>query len=327
MRYAQLTRYGADAPFELRERRAREAGPFEVVVKVHAAGLNPADARGREGMGREGDPPPLGFDVSGVVTAVGAATTKFRPGDDVYGCAGGIGEADGSFSEEMTADERLLAHKPKSLSFREAAAMPLAVITAWEALVERAQITPGELVLVHGGTGGVGHFGVQLARATGAIVHATVSSAEKAELTRDLGAAEAINYRELEVADYVAKYTGGRGYDIVFDTVGGRNLEKSFAALATNGRVATTRPGDGLDLSVMGAKNATLHTVLMLIPLITGRDRERHGALLEKVARMVDDGRIRPLLDPHRFTLDQLGEALSFLDAGKPVGKLAVDIA
>ncbi len=162
--------------------------------------------------------------------------TRFSPGDEVYGCAGGVKGRDGAYRELMIADHHLLAKKPRSLSFQEVAALPLTAITAWEALIDRAQVQPGELVLIHGGTGGVGHLGIQFAEALGAIVHSTVSSKEKAAIASDLGADETINYRAEPVDSYVAQRTGGRGYDVVFDTVGSDNIGTLIEALAIKRR-------------------------------------------------------------------------------------------
>lgn len=329
MKAMRLTKVGKGEPFEAFDKPDAAPGPNEVAIRVHAAGLNMADVKVREGMGPDGPPPApvLGFDAAGVVEAVGPGVTRFAVDDEVYGCVGGMPGLDGAFSQRMIADSRLLAKKPQNLDFRQTAALPLTVITAWEALVDRTRVQPGELVLVHGGTGGVGHFGIQIARAQGAIVHATVSSEEKARIARDLGADDTIDYHKMSVADYVAEKTGGRGYDVVFDTVGGKNLENAIAAVATNGRVAAIVPSADIDLSAMSQSNATLHMVLMLIPQMTGEDRERHGQLLSAVTALVEAGRLRPLVDEHRFTLDTIGDALDFFDSGKAIGKVVVDVA
>ena len=328
MKAMLLERLGADQPFKAVDRPSRPLGPNEVRIAVRAAGINPVDAKIRNGAGTFAPVPHIvGCDVAGMVTEVGAAVGRFKVGDKVYGCAGGVRGHDGSYAEEMAADARLLAHKPPSLSFREAAALPLVAITAWEALVERAQLGPGELVLVHGGTGGVGHVGIQLARALGATVHATVSSAQKAEIAASLGAHRRIDYRTSKVAEYVARETAGRGYDLVFDTIGGANIAPSLEAVAVNGRVATiVSAGAAPDLTPLHLKNASLHAVLMLIPMITGRDYERHGAILQRVAALVEGGALKPLLDPVRFTLDEAGAAHDRLQSRGATGKLVLDV-
>ncbi|MEM6650810.1 MAG: zinc-binding dehydrogenase, partial [Pseudomonadota bacterium] len=279
MKAMRLPALGADQPFEAFDRPACEAGPGEVVVRIHATSINVVDTKIRGGMDAiaPDDPIILGCDMAGKVTALGPGVTGFKVGDEVYGCAGGIKGSDGTYAEEMVADARLLAKKPESLSFKEAAGLPLVAITAWEALVDRAKVQPGERVLVHGGTGGVGHIGIQLAKALGAVVHTTVSTKAKAEVAHQLGADRAILYRDQSVADYVAAETGGQGYDVVFDTVGGPNLPTSLEALAVNGRCVTIVSLESApDLSALHLKNASLHVVFMLIPLLTGEGRERH---------------------------------------------------
>lgn len=227
----------------------------------------------------------------------------------------------------MVADARLIARKPESLTFREAAALPLVFITAWESLVDRARVQPGDLVLVHGAAGGVGHVGVQLARALGGIVHATVSSDSKAATARDLGADRTINYRSTDVKSYVASETGGRGYDVVFDTIGGDNIQPSIEAVAFNGRVATiVSMGASADLTTLMPRNASLHVIFMLVPMLNDRDLERHGEILRRLTLLVEGGRIRPLLDDMRFALDEVGAAHARLTSGQAVGKLVLDI-
>ena len=308
MKAMLLESLGPDRPFTAVDRPSRPLGANQVRIAVRAAGINPVDAKIRNGAGTFAPVPHiLGCDVAGVVTEVGATVGRFAVGDKVYGCAGGVRGHDGSYAEEMAADARLLAHKPASLSFREAAALPLVAITAWEALVERAQVSPGELVLVHGGIGGVGHVGVQLARA--------------------LGAHRTIDYRISTVGQYVERETAGRGYDVVFDTIGGANIAPSLEAVAVNGRVATiVSAGAAPDLTPLHLKNASLHAILMLIPMITGRDYERHGTILERVAALVEAGALKPLLDPVRFTLDEAGAAHERLQSGRATGKLVLDV-
>ncbi|MCB1811304.1 MAG: zinc-binding dehydrogenase, partial [Candidatus Competibacteraceae bacterium] len=165
----------------------------------------------------------LHMDVAGTITAVADDVSSFRPGDQVYGCAGGLktvaGEnLGGALAEFMLADANLIAHKPGNLSLPEAAALPLVTITAWEGLHLRAGLQAGQRVLIHAGTGGVGHIALQLAKQAGAQVYTTVSSQAKANLARQLGADVVINYRTTAVADYVAKHTAGAGFDLVMDT-------------------------------------------------------------------------------------------------------------
>lgn len=300
--------------------------PGHVRVRIAASGVNPIDTKIRAGLPiAPADPAILGCDLAGIVDAVGAGVTDFAVGDAVYGCAGGVKGQGGTLAEYIVADARLLAPKPRSLSMRDAAALPLVAITAVDAF-ERAALEVGEHVLIHGGAGGVGHIALQLAKARGARVVATVSSADKAALVRALGADEVINYRDEAVADYVARLTGGKGFDLVFDTVGGDNLPNSFAATRLNGRVATTSARATLDLSLVHGRALSLHAVFMLLPMLTGEGRERHGLILRELAALVDAGQVRPVPDQHRFTLTQAADAHRLMESGAAVGKIVIDV-
>jgi NADPH:quinone reductase-like Zn-dependent oxidoreductase len=329
MQAAILDRLGPDEPFRLVDLPDAAPGPGEVRLEVRAASVNVVDTKIRAGMADIAPDAPilLGCDVAGIVEAVGPGVTRFAVGDEVYGCAGGVKGRDGAYRARMIADARLLAHRPANLSFAEAAALPLVGITAWEALVERAAVRPGERVLVHGGTGGVGHVGVQLARALGAIVDATVSSEHKAQIATSLGADATIDYRRTPVADYLAAQTGGRGYDVVFDTIGGDNIAPALEALAMNGRcVSIVSLGARPDLTPLHLKNARLDLVFMLLPMLTGEGLERHGAILERLASLVEAGRLIPLLDEQRFTLAEIGAAHARLGSGQAIGKVVVEM-
>jgi NADPH2:quinone reductase len=328
MRAQVVDRFGEPDVFTLRELPDLEPGPGEVVVALAATSVNPVDYKVR----RFGPsiapalPAVLGSDVAGTILAVGEGVTDFAVGDEVYGCAGGVaGVRGGSYAEQIVADPRLLAPKPAQLRPREAAALPLVTITAWEGL-DRAGVAPGSTLLIHGGAGGVGHVAIQLAKARGARVFATVSSPEKAEIARRLGADETINYREEGVESYVQRLTGGRGFDVVFDATGGDDLLPSFAAARLNGQVVTIVSSFTADLSPMHAKGLTLHVVFMLIPMLHDLGREAHGALLREAAMLADAGRLTPLIDPERFTLEQVAQAHAKAEAGKAVGKIVVDI-
>jgi NADPH:quinone reductase len=264
----------------------------------------------------------LNGDVAGTVEAVGSDVTRFAPGDEVFACAGGVKGHPGALAEFMLADANLVALKPASINFAEAAVLPLVSITAWEALIDRAQIQPGQRVLVHAATGGVGHIGVQLAKIAGAVVHTTVSSPAKAEWAKKLGADAVINYREEKVADYVALHTDDEGYDVVFDTVGGECLASSFQAVKTGGTVVTIAGRSTQDLSLLHAKGASLHVVFMILPLLTGIGKAHHGEILTRMSRLVARGRLCPLPDPEIFAFRDVGAAHQKLTDGKAVGKI-----
>ncbi|MGL5742729.1 MAG: zinc-binding dehydrogenase [Legionella sp.] len=224
--------------------------------------------------------------------------------------------------EYMLADARLLAKKPKTLSMVEAAALPLVAITAWEALFEKAHVNAGQKVLIHAGTGGVGHVAIQLAKWAGAEVYTTVSSADKAAIAKSLGAKEAINYTLESVQDYVGRVTNGMGFDVVFDTIGGENLDKSLAAVAMYGNVVSIQANTSRDLAPLHAKSASLHAVFMLLPLLRNIQRERHGHILKEIARLVDSGHLTPLIDPHLFYFETIDKAHALLESGKAIGKV-----
>ena len=224
----------------------------------------------------------------------------------------------------MLADARLIAHKPKSLSMREAAALPLVGITAWEGL-KRSGAKAGQKILVHGGAGGVGHIAVQLAKHFGAEVFATASGDKSLQIITTYGATP-IDYKTENVDDYVANYTGGAGFDIVFDTVGGANITNSFNAAALNGHVATTVSMLELDLTPAHFKGLSLHVVFMLIPMLHNHKREEHGAILATLAGIIDTGAVVPLLDETSFGLEQVGKAYARLTSGQALGKVVVEI-
>jgi NADPH:quinone reductase len=218
--------------------------PGQVLVRIAASAVNPLDLKIRAGQAahaRQPLPAILGIDLAGTVEAVGDGVTEFRPGDDVYGMTGGVGGLQGSLAQYAAVDADLLAPKPANVTMRQAAALPLIFITAWEGLVDRAGVHAGQKVLVHGGAGGVGHIAVQIARAFGAEVFATGSAASQAYI-KLLGAVP-IDYRAMTVENYVAKYSDGRGFDIVYDTVGGATLDASFNAVARFGHVVSALGG------------------------------------------------------------------------------------
>ena len=323
-----LREYGANAEFQSTDLPTPTVKAGHVLVRVAATSVNTVDTMIRQ-MGKDLPlspdlPAVLGMDFAGTVDAVGEGVTGFAPGDEVYGCAGGLADLQGALAETMLADARLIAHKPKSISTREAAALPLVAITAYEGL-QRAGTHAGQKVLVHGGTGGVGHVAVQLARHFGADVYATCSGDKQMDIIKGYGAT-AINYRTEKVADYVAKHTGGTGFDVVFDSVGGANMTNSFEAAALNAHVATTVSMLELDLSPAHFKGLSLHVVFMLIPMLYNHKREQHGAILAKLAEIVDAGALKPLLDETRFGLDAVGDAHARLSSGQAIGKVVVEI-
>lgn len=301
----------------------------EVLLRLHASGVNPLDTKiraGQAGHAKQPLPAVLGIDGAGVVERLGPGVTGWQPGDEVYGMLGGIGGLQGTLAEYIAVDARLLARKPARLSLREAAALPLAAITAWEGLVDRAAVAPGQSVLVQGGAGGVGHVAVQLARARGARVFATVA-ADDFEAVRSWGATP-IDFRREGVEDYVARHTGGAGFDVVFDAVGGPVLDASFTAVRRHGGHVVSILGWGShSLAPLSFRAATYSGVFTLLPLLTGEGRERHGAILRETAALVDAGLLMPRLEAQRFGWADAEAAHRLVAGGTARGKVVVDLA
>ena len=300
----------------------------QVLVRIAASGANPLDTKihaGQAAHARHPMPAVLGLDLAGTVEAVGKGVTAFNIGDEVYGLTGGVGGVQGSLAQYAAVDADLLAPKPARLSLREAAAWPLVVITAWEGLVDRAAVQSGQRVLIHGGAGGVGHVAIQIARAFGAEVFATGSAAQ-AEVIRGLGATP-IDYRASTVEAYVAEHTQGRGFDLVYDTVGGATLDASFAAVRRFGHVVSCLGWGSHALAPLSFRAATYSGVFTLLPLLTGEGRAHHGEILRQAGRLVDAGQLRPMVDPRRFTLETVVEAHAAIVAGNGSGKLVIDVA
>ncbi len=307
-------------------RVAPKAG--EVLVWIAASGVNPLDTKIRAGKAehaRQPLPAVLGVDAAGTVEEVGAGVSAFKAGDAVYGMVGGVGGVQGTLAEIVAADARLLAHKPKNLSMREAAALPLSTITAWEGLVDRAGVHAGQRVLIHAGAGGVGHLAVQIARALDAEVFATVS-ASKRQIVEGYGATP-IDYHASTVEEYVREHTGGAGFDVVYDTVGGATLDASFAAVKRYTGHALSCLGWGAHaLAPLSFRGATYSGVFTLLPLLTGEGRAHHGEILARAAEFAEQGRLRPLLSERRFSTAEIAEAHAAVEAGS-TGKVVVEIA
>ncbi|WP_386684102.1 zinc-dependent alcohol dehydrogenase family protein [Loktanella sp. R86503] len=328
MKASTIASYGETAKFEIAELPKPAATAGHVVVRIAASSVNTVDTMIRS-MGADlplspALPAVLGMDFAGVVEEIGEGVTAFAVGDEVYGCAGGLANLQGALAEFMLADAQLIAHKPKSISMREAAAMPLVGITAYEGL-ERAGISAGQKVLVQGGAGGVGHLAVQLAKHFGAEVYGTGTGDAQLAVIHGYGAT-AIDFATTKISDYVAQYTGGAGFDIIFDTVGGANMTNSFEAAALNANIASTVGLLEIDLSPAHFKGLSLHIIFMLLPMLSGQGRAKHGEILAKLAEVVDAGAMKPLLDDTAFDLDRVEDAYDRLTSGKAIGKVVIDV-
>lgn len=316
MRAMVIPRFGGPEVFELRDVPAPAAGPGELLVRVVASGTNPVDAKLRADASWAGLAPPLvlGYDASGVVEAVGPGVAGLARGDEVYYTPEIFGNRLGTYAELNAVPAAIVARKPAPLSHEEAAALPLAAGTAWDAVVRRLDLRPGETILVHGGAGGVGSFAVQIARACGARVIATAGP-ENQETLRALGADVCVDYRAQDPAEVALRETGGAGVDAVFSTVGGETVARSFPATRPGGRLATILGARG-DLTALYARNLTLHGVFLT----------REGRRLRELARLVEQGKLRPIVDAV-LPLEQVADAHRRLDSGHGRGKIVLRVA
>lgn len=325
MRAQVIRSFGEADVFEGATLPDPEAGQGEVLVRIAASSVNPVDTKiRRAGPARAPSlPAVLGCDFAGTIVSVGPGVSGFRVGDAVYGCAGGVRGMPGTYAELIAADARLVARKPDGLSMREAAALPLVTITAWEGL-DRAALSDGQTLVVFGGAGGVGHVAIQLGKARGARVVAVVSSLDKAEIARACGADETVDYRRDDVGAALARLTD-RGADVVFDATGGPGIGAAFAAARLNGQVVTIVAAFEADLTPMHEKGLSLHAVFMLIPMLHDIGRARHGEILAAAATLAEAGKLRPKLDPRRFALAQVADAHRHLESGEAIGKIVID--
>jgi NADPH:quinone reductase-like Zn-dependent oxidoreductase len=312
MRAMVIREFGGVEVFEERDVDRPEPWPTEVLVRVHATSVNPVDAKIREAGEWAGVEPPavIGYDVSGVVEEAGEAVTDFEPGDEVY-YTPEIDGTGGSYAEYHAVDESIVARKPPSLSHTEAAALPLAGGTAYEAVYARGDASAGETVLVHG-AGGVGAHAVQMAAAAGALVVA-VTSLETVEQTEDLGAVRAVSYDEDFVEEFEAALD--EPVDLAFSTVGGETVDASTPLVRRHGRLVTILPPDG-EWSEAYQKNLTLHLVFL----------ERQRRTLDGMRRLVERGHLQPVVD-RVLSLDEVADAHELVERGGLTGKVVLDVA
>ena len=297
----------------------------QVLVRIGASGINPLDTKIRAGQGGHANQPlpaVLGLDMAGVVESVGPNVTAFRPGDAVFGLAGGVGGHQGTLAEFIAVDAALLAPKPARLSMQQAAVLPLVTITAWEGLVDRAKIHSGQTVLIHAGAGGVGFAAVQIALACGARVFTTVSE-DKRTLVEALGAM-AID-RNAPVQEYIDEHTAGDGFDVVYDTLGGAVLDASFLAVKRyTGHVVSCLGWGTHALAPLSFRAATYSGVFTLLPLLTGVGGAHHGEILREVSKLAEGGQLNPLLAEQQFGPGTLAAAYELVARGSR-GKVAIE--
>lgn len=327
-----MTAPGGPEVLELRSVPLPELpSPAHLRVRLHAAGVNPVDTKLRAAGTYYPDrlPAILGCDGAGVVESVGKAVTRFRPGDKVFFFQGGIGAEPGCYAEYTTVHADYVAALPANLDYVQAAAIPLVLITAWEALHDRARMQRDETLLIHAGAGGVGHVAVQLAKLAGARVAATVGDTAKAQFVHDLGADRIIEYKKEDFVEAALDWTGGAGVDTTFDTTGGPTFCRSFAATRVYGQVVTLLQTSCSveDIKLARLRNQAIHYTLMLTPQFLGLHAARvhQREILEQAARLVEAGdlwvRVSDVLG-----LSAAAEAHRRLGEGHAIGKIVLRI-
>jgi NADPH2:quinone reductase len=304
--------------------------PAQIKVRLHAAGVNPIDTKLRKRGVFFGNalPAVLGCDGAGVVVETGRLVTQFKVGDRVWFCHGGLGADQGNYAEFNVLDERWAAHIPKTLSFEQAAAGPLVLITAWGALYDRARLQQADTVLIHAGAGGVGHVAIQLARLHGAKVIATVGSDNHVALARSWGADEVVNYNTQDFVEAVNALTHSKGAEVVLESVGPDTFDRSIDCTAHFGTIVTL-----LEIGLNNLKEARLRNLrigfeLMLTPqlrnLAGGLDLQVD--MLNQCGRWIDQGKLKIHVG-EVLPLEQAAQAHALIEGGHMTGKLVLKIA
>lgn len=305
MEAVRIHQYGGPEELKVEEVPRPQAAADEVLIRVHAAGVNPVDWKIRAGYLKDFMPVPMpfipGIDVSGVVEATGPAVTQFKKGDEVFGAG------KGAYAEFAVAKESELARKPASLDHVHAAALPVAALTAWQALFNVAHLTAGQRVLIHGASGGVGHFAAQFAKAKGAYVIGTASGRNQAYL-RELGVDEPIDYEKARFEDVV------RNVDVVLDTQGGDTEQRSWKVLKKGGMLVSI-------VQVPSAEEAAKHDARSARFV-----RQPNGGELSEIARLVDSGKVMVAVDSV-LPLSEAGRAHELSQTGHARGKLVLKVA
>jgi NADPH:quinone reductase-like Zn-dependent oxidoreductase len=331
MKAFMVEKYGGQAGMRAAEIPDPQVGADDVLVKIHAAGVNPLDLRIRNGDFKAFMPYRLplvlGNDLAGTVVRVGPSVTRFAVGNEVY--ARPDKDRIGTFAELIAVHQDDLAPKPATLTMAEAASLPLVALTAWQALVERAHVQPGQKVLIHAGAGGLGSNAVQLAKALGAHVATTVSTA-KVDLAKDLGADVVVDYRTQDFEEVLD------GYDVVLDSLGGENLAKSLRVLKPGGMaISVAGPPDPAFARELGA-NPILRLAMTALSFKTRRNAKRHGVTysflfmkasgdqLRELTPLIDAGKIRPVVD-RVFPFEETLQAMEYVEKGRAkAGKVVV---
>jgi NADPH2:quinone reductase len=302
----------------------------DVKIKIKAAGINPIDTKVRKNgtFYPHSLPAILGCDGAGEIVEIGSAVYQFNVGDQVWFCHGGLGKEPGNYAQYTVIDCRWLALKPSNISYIEAAALPLVLITAWNALFTKGKLQQQETVLIHAGAGGVGHVAIQLAKSKGAKVIATVSSDEKADFVKVLGADHSINYKQHDLVESVNFLTDGKGVDLVLDTVGGVTFTKSVMITRYFGRLITLLEPEPQNLHEARMKNLLIGFELMLTPMLKNLEYERDKQIeiLKQCTQWVEQGLIKVHIS-QVFAMEQVVLAHDAIEQGHTQGKVVLDIS
>jgi len=330
MRAILMQQTGTSDVLEYCEVDKPQCGDDEVLVQIMAAGINPIDTKLRSNGLFIANPLPaiLGCDGAGIIEQIGSNISRFEVGDPVYYCYGGLGQKAGNYAEYIAVPEAYVAAKPDCLDFIDAAAAPLVLITAWEALFDRARIQAGQKVFIHAGAGGVGHVAIQLAKLAGCEVATSVSNQEKTDFVRQLGADHIINYRQQDVSEALLAWTDGLGVDVAFDTVGGDAFNQLISATRIYGDIVTILqvPNDA-DWKNMRLRNLRISQELMLTPMLLGLKEaaEHHGDILDQCAQYFDQQQLSVFVSD-TLPLQQAALAHRQLENGSVVGKIVLEV-
>jgi NADPH:quinone reductase-like Zn-dependent oxidoreductase len=327
-----VDRYGKKGGVRIGEMPNPELRDDDVLVQIHAASVNPLDFKIRDGEFKlllpYRLPLILGNDLAGVVVRVGSRVRRFKPGDEVY--ARPDQDPIGAFAEFISMNEDAVANKPKELTMEEAASIPLVGLTAWQALIERANLKKGQKVLIHAGSGGVGTFAIQLAKHVGAIV-ATTTSTANLDWVKRLGADIVIDYRQDDFETIL------RDYDVVLDTLGGETLKKSLRVLKPGGKLISLSGPPDPDFAKDIGSTWSLRLVMRLLSYRIRKKAKRHhvsysflfmrasGDQLREIGSLIDSGIIRPVVD-RVFPFASTKEALVYVEKGRAKGKVIVKV-
>ena len=327
-----IDRYVKGGALRFTERPQPELRDNDVMVEIHAASVNLLDAKIRDGEFKlilpYRLPLVLGNDVAGVVVRVGANVRQFRPGDAVY--ARPAQDRIGTFAEYIAIDAGDVALKPANLTMEEAASIPLVALTAWQVLVERANVQRGQKVLIHAGSGGVGTIAIQLAKHLGAHV-ATTTSTANIDLVKSLGADVVVDYKKDDFEKVL------RGYDVVLNSLGKDTLEKSLSVLKPGGKLISISGPPDADFAKENGSGWLLQQVMRLLSFGIRKKAKRrgihysflfmtaNGGQLAKITSLIEAGAVRPVMD-RVFPFEKTNEALAYVETGRAKGKVVIAV-